>query len=622
MIRLIAPFAAVALLVAGCSSSVTSTRPSSLTPSVAYAVTIPSLDSESFHVEATLRGFADDTLLFDFPVWAPGAYDIVNFGRFVTKLEARDDGGRALAVLHPDTNTFAIVRSGAREIRLAYSVHDIEYLPNSAWFGLSDIERQWAFANGTALFGYPVGHKDIPFEVTYTPPPGWDVAVALDPVAGAVAHRYAARNYDELVDAPVEMGTFQRFDFTVGGVPHEITVIAPEKVPPEEGRQLIEKTQKIVTAMTGLFGDMPYKRYLFQHFLSDPREGGAHYGFGALEHANSSTYRMPYWGNEGLASGLQAVIAHEYWHLWSPKRIHVSQLGPFDYQHGPVTSSLWFAEGFTEHYARMMLARLGMSTPRGYLAEFQSDMTGLYQEPQDEPMTELSRRITSAPMNEMVDLYKRGPLLGFLLDAEIRWQTRNERTLDDAMRLFNEEFGKTGRTFEDDQIIPIIERATGAKLGDFYARYIAGRDTLPFDVEFSHTGLSYVVRDTMRPGLGVELRPVRGGALVAKVLAGGSADAMGLREGDVITRLEFGESHSFPVSSVPLQYVDRFFADSIESSTGDEVYSVRAISIMRGDSPITVPAVVKVSPAIIERLDIDPTASGLALTIRQSMLGF
>lgn len=609
----------IALVVTGCSASSVAVKPvrTATGAEAEYDVSIPSVAAEEFHVDATLRGIDVDTITYYFPVWAPGAYDIVNFGGYVHNFRATNADGVELTVLRSDTNTFRIV-GGGEEVRLSYDIDDIEYIANSAWFGLSDIEKDFAFANGTALFGYVDGLKDIPHEVTYDTPYGWKLAVALDPVNDD--NRYRAASYDELADAPIQMGAFQRLEFNVNGIPHIITVTAPEQLHDTVATELVATTRRIVEAMSALFGEMPYKRYMFQHYLVELR--GARGGFGALEHSNSSTYRMPFHSQESVVSTLAPVIAHEYWHLWSPKRFHVHQLGPFDYQNGPVTSSLWFAEGLTEYYARAINSRIGLSSPRATLRGLLRDMGGLYRRAQHEPMTELSRRITSAPMSELIDLYKKGPLLGFLLDTEIRWQTDNRRSLDDAMRAFDNDFAKRGLTFSDDDIIPIMERATGAKLAEFYTRYIAGRDTLPFDEGFRRSGLAYIVRDTVRPTFGAVLEPTRAGVRIAQVFEGESAAAMGLKTGDIVNTLDV-DGYSVPVSAIPLELIDQIFADSDTESPGnDPRYSVRAVTFTRDGKTQSAPAIVLPGRATIERLDIDPSASGKALEIRRAMLGF
>src|SRR5437660_8452726 len=61
----------------------------------------------------------------------------------------------------------------------------------------------------------------------------WRVATSL-PRSGAEPYgsgRYAAANYDELIDYPVEMGSFMLADFEAGGARHDIAVSGRSRTP-------------------------------------------------------------------------------------------------------------------------------------------------------------------------------------------------------------------------------------------------------------------------------------------------------------------------------------------------------------------------------------------------------
>ena len=45
------------------------------------------------------------------------------------------------------------------------------------------------------------------------------------------------------------------------------------------------------------------------------------------------------------------------------------ELGPFDYENENITRSLWIAEGFTDYYADLQVARAGLQTRDEYLEE-------------------------------------------------------------------------------------------------------------------------------------------------------------------------------------------------------------------------------------------------------------
>lgn len=577
--------------------------------SVRFDVSVPNPASETFSVTARIDGILRDTIPFLFPIWAPGAYDVVNFGAYVSGMTAIGADGTQLQVVRRDTNSFLII-GRSRSITLHYTVADIESSPNASWFGLTDVEPTFAFANAVALFGYPEGFKEIPYTVGYHPPPGWDMTVSLDPTGEPGT--FHADGYDELVDAPVQMGTFQRFTFDLAGKPHTITVSAPDRIDPKEGARLAEATRVVVKAMTDFFEEIPYDRYIFQHYLVDLRKGGPRPPYGALEHAASSTYLLPYAGGEDIVALLRPIVAHEFWHVWFPKRIHVRQLGPFDYQKPPRTASLWFAEGLTEYYARVLLVRNRMQPWESFLAEMARDIGKHYGVAQARSITELSLQVASLPIGEVVDLYSKGPVIGLLLDAEIRRQTRNARSLDDAMRSFNREFGRTGKVFDDEDIIPVMERATGTKLREFYRRYIAGREPLPFDELLPGIGLRYQLLQQTRPTLGVELEQAQRGLRVTKVIPGGSADSMGIVVGDILLRMSTtgGRDISF---------------DAVAAVAADELFgAVRPVTlvVLRNGAERLLRAQVVSTTVPVRALRADADATPEQVATRKSLFGY
>ncbi|MEO5929713.1 MAG: hypothetical protein ABIR47_07260 [Candidatus Kapaibacterium sp.] len=572
-------------------------------PSVGYHVAV-NLPARTFLVTGTLNNIQRDTIIFHFPIWGPGAYDIMNFGGYVSEFTATSSTGRGLKVVRADTSTFLIIGRD-RAIHIAYHVHDIGFTQKSLWFGLSDIEKDFAFANTPALFGYPDGYKDIPYGVGYEPPKGWDLAVALDPAAGR--NNFLAHDYDELIDAPVQMGKFQRIEVMIKGKPHIITVTAPRALSAKTSAQLVEATRKSVTIISDFFGDMPYNRYLFQHFLVEPKLGDNN--FGALEHRNSSTYRMPLEG-AGTVAELLPVIAHEYWHLWSPKRAHVTQLGPFDYQSPPRTASLWFAEGLTEYYAQMLLRRNGLASSATALAVLSQEVSVSRGRKQGQPIADLSMKISEVPIMEILPLYTKGPLIGLLLDAAIRSQTGNAKSLDDAMRYFNQEYGKTGKTFTDQEIIPIMERATGARLSEFHDRYIAGTDPLPFDQYLPTIGLKIITEYKEKPTLGGEYERADSGWRIVALTPGGSADKMGMRVGDVITDVVTSTGPIDPRQVQP-EYVD------VIATLGD----VTGFTFIRDGERKTVGARISIGKVASVRVILDPDATDTAVAARIALIG-
>ena len=84
------------------------------------------------------------------------------------------------------------------------------------------LDQRRGFFNGTSLClraeGHEAGQHKLEFGAL---PAGWDVGTALPPIG---AGQFIAAGYDELVDHPVELGTFWRGRFELAGVPHEFVV--------------------------------------------------------------------------------------------------------------------------------------------------------------------------------------------------------------------------------------------------------------------------------------------------------------------------------------------------------------------------------------------------------------
>jgi len=582
-------------------------------PRIDYDVSVD-VAREVFKVHGRFRHVSGDTVVYHFPIWGPGAYDIVTFGGWVDSIAARDRRGRKLKVVRADTSTVWII-GGKGTFEISYLVRDIERLEGSPWFGLTDIEAEYAFANTVAIFGYPAGYKETPHTVRYQRPKGWDLSIGLSPIDSATGY-YRAHDYDELVDAPVHMGTFQRVDLTIRGRHHVISITAPQKLTEAQLADIGRMADTVVRTISGFFDDMPYERYIFQIFFTSFNT--TDYSFGALEHRNSSSYRMPFNPSRGLGAGLAAVFAHEYWHLWSPKRIHVHQLGPFDYQSPPRTKSIWFAEGLTEYYAQVMLARAQLpGGRRGTLDYLEGIFRNAYRRPQSRSMTDLSLHASQVPMMEFIAFYSKGPVVGLLLDAAIRKGTEYRKSLDDAILHFNAQYGRTGRSFSDDEIITIMEDATGASLRDFYNRYIDGTEPLPFDELLPVVGMKITHSERKQDMLGATTIPPgasdSAGWLVTEIAPGGTADSTGLRVGDTIVAMRMRErtkERDYPASSFPDDLWDYPLSTRLIS-----------LSVRRGEQTLTF-TVRRVAVAVVTyELAREANASPQARAARASIFG-
>lgn len=597
------------------------------TPALRYEVAIPDPASETFHVSLEVEEPGADTLVFHVPIWAPGGYQVVNYGLWVKNLRAEDPRGRALRVLREGTDAFPqsgaagdawkVVTGGARRIVLRYEVEDIEVGDAPGlWFELSDLTREEAFFNGTAVFGYPAGGKARPYEVCYRPPPGWVLVVPLETTG--VPNCFRAPDYDALADAPVFMGrNVVTRDFEVAGRPIRVAI---SPAGPHEPDSLVALAREVVRAGTDFFGEAPFARYMFILELTDPFDPSARerYGdsYGALEHANASVYLLPQVPEVATRQFffVPQVLAHEFFHLWSPKRIHSDRLGPFDYQSPVETSTLWFAEGVTDYYAHVWLARYGIVERWRVYRELAAlvDRIRAQADAYAEPITALSRRLPKTDdVDEILPLYYKGTLLGLLLDVHLRSASENRVGLDSVMRQMNRVYGRTGGAFADDSLVAIVERISGVPLAEFAARYLDGTQPFPLEETFRRAGLA-LVRDTaLEPNLGATFAMDESGALIVAELTDREGLAgLGIREGDVIVAWD-----DRPVNAETVRDVFETFGDTYEP---ERTY---AITLRRGDDTTRVTGRIPFLSRVRTDLRVDPVADPLARAIRAAIFG-
>jgi len=129
--------------------------------------------------------------------------------------------------------------------------------------------------------------------------------------------------------------------------------------------------------------------------------------------------------------------------------------------------------------------------------------------------------------------YSKGSLAGLLLDIMIRDASDNHSSLDDVLRTLYNTAYKNGRGFTSDEWWSTVSKAAkGRSFSDFYARYIDGREPLPYDKVLPLAGLR-LARDTAHvPQLGIASLQDSTGLHVTQVISESAAAVAGVQPGD------------------------------------------------------------------------------------------
>ncbi len=456
---------------------------------VRYQVGIADAHAHLYEVEARFPA-GDGPLALWMPVWTPGSYLVREFARQVQDFAAFDAAGKPLPFERKDKNTWVVSGKGERSVR--YRVY-----ANELTVRTSHLDDSHGFFNGANLFLTSDAHLGRPCQLVVSMPEGWKASCALPSAAGVAlagnSAAFAAKDFDELVDSPVEMGTHALLTFEAAGKPHEVAIWGQGNYDP---KQLTDDLKAICETEAKVFGGLPFDRYLFILHLTDKGRGG-------LEHAQSTVLLCPRQGFKPRKSyeDLLALASHEYFHLWNVKRIKPKALVPFDYQRENYTRLLWAFEGFTSYFDTLLLRRAGLIDAGKYLEKLGEAITALQSVParRVQRLDEASlvtwvkyyRQDENTP-NSGVSYYVKGEVVAALLDVALRAATDGKRSLDDLMRLLFERYGD-GRGVPEEGVEAAALELGGAGLKEFFDRALRSTEELDYSL-FEKAGLSLKTR--------------------------------------------------------------------------------------------------------------------------------
>jgi predicted metalloprotease with PDZ domain len=479
-------------------------------------------------VVMTVAGASPSTEL-QFPAWN-NLYQIRDFARNIQELAADCDGAQE-QLTRVDLNTWRSEAKPCAKLALRYAV----YVAGSPPFS-SALDSQHAFLNFATLLFYLPKERGRAAHVKLLIPAEWKVATLLEEEGDG----FFAPNYDILADSPAEAGQFQDYSFSQNGATYRVVVHADVKDYSPD--RLLASLRKITATETALMRDVPFSRYTF--ILHFPREDGG----GGMEHRNGTAITVRAAQLRDHWETLEAVAAHEFFHLWNVKRIRPQSLEPIDYVHGNDTRDLWFCEGVTSAYGELALLRAGLISRKTFYARLGSAIATLQSRPARffQSVEESGLEAWLEKYNDYlrpersISYYNKGELLGFLLDLALRHASGNGAGLDDVMRRLNEDFGRPGRYYTDADLRRLIAQVAPrfSGLEAFFADYVRGTRELDYDTYLGYAGLERESesRGSARLGFDVSVNP-GGEVRVESVELRRAAEQAGLAQGDILLKM-------------------------------------------------------------------------------------
>lgn len=495
-------------------------------------------------------------LSFRLPAWIRGSYLVRDLAKHVLDLHATRDGV-AVPIERLDKSSFR-VPAGSGALVLEYAVHAFDESVRKAF-----LDARRGFFNGSSLFYCADGYRDRPCELRLEPPRSadfrnWQVATALAAidVDAQGFGLYAAPDYEDLIDHPVELGTFRRFAFDVGGVPHALVISGRVEA---DFPRVAADLAKVCTVQREMFGgEPPLAQYLFLTQVVAA-------GYGGLEHRASTALissRADFPRPGGVAASKEyrqflGLASHEYFHLWNVKRITAQAFLDSDLAREAYTRDLWHYEGVTSYYDDLFVLRAGLIDAPTYLDGIAEQATRLQRSPARTRHTLADASFETwikyyqpdeNSLNASTNYYVKGALAALCLDLKLRRDSRV--TLDDVMRALWVRYGRDGVGVPEGGLEQVACDLSGIELRAFFDLLLRSTAELPlpelladFAVHAELRGCTSAIDDGGRtlaksplPWIGLRLRA--GETTITHVLDDSPAQAAGLSAGDQLVALD------------------------------------------------------------------------------------
>lgn len=530
---------------------------------IIYTITPHDPAGHRFFVNIDIPAPSPNGQKVSLPAWIPGSYLIRDFARNIESIEARC-GEKKLSVEKIDNNHWQI-EACQGPLHVSYTVYAWDLSVRSA-----HLDETHGFFNGTSVFLQVHEQEERPCLLNIKAPDsinGWKVYTSLPEAkkhTGCAKRHgfgmYLAPNYDALIDHPVEMGTPQVVSFKACGATHEMVFTG--QIPNLDLARIAADTARICEYQIKFFEPETHKapfldssdRYVFMTMVTGKDYGG-------LEHRSSTALMasrndLPTLGNPEQSEQYRnflGLVSHEYFHTWNVKRIKPKAFAPYNLYTENHTDLLWVFEGFTSYYDDLSLFRAGLITQEQYLGLLAKIIANVHALPgrfkqsvaqsSFDAWTRFYKQDENAP-NAIVSYYTKGSLVALGLDLTIRNATRNEKSLDDVMRLLWQRYGrdffnKPAEGLKEDEMATVIKSATGVDASDYITRYAYGTEDIPLKELLAGQNLTLSWKSSNQtPSLDIRTKVTGNVCQIGSVIEHGAAHKAGLSAGDTLVAID------------------------------------------------------------------------------------
>ncbi|WP_421889905.1 M61 family metallopeptidase [Marinoscillum sp.] len=498
---------------------------------VRYSLELGNIHHHELRINVMFSDLTGETLEIRMPNTSPGRYAAHNFVKNVYEEVATDGAGNPLVLKRITPFSWEVPVTGGT-VNFTYTLYG-----NHADGTYMGVDAKKLHMNMPATFVYAPALQDREIQLIIPADnPKWDVATQLIKKNDST---FSAPDYYYFYDSPTLVGEISWRRWEVSGQTIEIAMMHEGTEAELDG--YTEWVKAVVLKEQEIYGALPkfdFGRYTFLMAYNPWVDGDG------MEHRNSTVCTGT--GDiKGFGNYYISTVAHEFFHAWNIERIRPASLEPFDFDVPNLSEALWFGEGFTSYFDKLVITRAKILEPEQYIKGLVSGLNYVLNSPgrsfrnpiemsQNAPFTDAGTANDETNYaNNFISYYSYGAILGLGLDLTLR--TKYDKTLDAYMKAVWLAYGQPEIPYTMTDLQNVLGELTKDKefAAAFFRDQIYGSDLPDFEALFAEFGIKMSLQN---PGSAYFGNPKLDddGYVQSTILRGTAFYEAGIEKGDQI----------------------------------------------------------------------------------------
>ena len=487
-------------------------------------------------IKINFEEFTTEQASFHLPTWRTGRYEIINLANGIREFTAFDGQGNKLEWQKLDKDTWQVQGTLNKKVQISYQVY-----ANQLGQRTRHIDDSHAFIDASTVVMYSDVFRDNKHIIDLHVPATWRSVSGLEAGknSNANSHQFIAKNYDVLVDSPIETGVNEHHKFVIEDREYELVIWGKGNY---DSAKMVADLKVLVQQSKHIWHGYPFKRYVFMvHATSGAR--------GATEHLNSTIIQTSRFKFSERKDYLRFIstAAHEFVHTWNVKQYRPKGLVPYDYQQENYSTLLWLSEGSTSYLQNQLLLRGDLMSSKEFLESLAKRITGYIHKPGRQNQTVAQASFNKwleeggdYDNNHSVNIYSEGFLVSWLLDFSIMEKTALEKSYRDVHNTLYQDY-KIPKGFDEKDLLSILKELTNDDYQVWWQENVHGYANVDFNALLAKAGLtmSYGEKDKSKQiaWAGIKTKQVTNGLEITHVEKNSPAWQVGLTLGDIIVAI-------------------------------------------------------------------------------------